>query len=139
MNKYKASIPPPDIGSEYFVSSTWTNYGFWVILATSWLAHKIMYYIPEEGTKHNGDLLDALTYNTVGVFCFFILNIVVQNFHVLGKYISIFCCILNFYLIAVILYISLISHFPLADLGSVIYFGFAAYLYDKDYKLGLKS
>ena len=136
-NRYKASFPAPDIGSNYFVSSTWSCYGFWALLALTPLAHYMMYYT-EDGLAHGEDL-NTLVYVILGAISLFVLNIAAQSICWLGRLLAVVCFSMSLFFILSIIYLSIYAHFPIAYFGPVIYFGLAAYFYNKDYLKAIKT
>ena len=129
-NRYKASFPAPDIGSNYFVSSTWSSYGFWALLALTPLAHYMMYY---------GEDLNTLVYVILGAITLFVLNIAAQSICWLGRLLAVVCFSISLFFILLLIYLSVYSHFPIAYLGAISYFGLAAYFYNKDYLKAIKT
>ncbi|WP_024604291.1 MULTISPECIES: hypothetical protein [unclassified Pseudoalteromonas] len=136
-NRYKASFPAPDIGSNYFVSSTWSSYGFWALLALTPLAHYMMYYT-EDGLAHGEDL-NTLVYVILGAITLFVLNIAAQSICWLGRLLAVVCFSISLFFILLLIYLSVYSHFPVAYLGAISYFGLAAYFYNKDYLKAIKT
>ena len=136
-NRYKASFPAPDIGSNYFVSSTWSSYGFWALLALTPLAHYMMYYT-EDGLAHGEDL-NTLVYGILGAITLFVLNIAAQSICWLGRLLAVVCFSISLFFILSIIYLSIYAHFPIAYLGAISYFGLAAYFYNKDYLKVVKT
>ncbi|WP_278382405.1 hypothetical protein [Pseudoalteromonas distincta] len=136
-NRYKASFPAPNIGSDYFVSSTWSSYGFWALLALTPLAHYMMYYT-EDGLAHGEDL-NTFVYVILGAITLFVLNIAAQSICWLGRLLAVVCFSVSLFFILSIIYLSIYAHFPIAYFGPVIYFGLAAYFYNKDYLKVVKT
>ena len=136
-NRYKASFPAPDIGSNYFVSSTWSSYGFWALLALTPLAHYMMYYT-EDGLAYGEDL-NTLVYVILGAITLFVLNIAAQSICCLGRLLAVVCFSISLFFILLLIYLSVYSHFPIAYLGAISYFGLAAYFYNKDYLKAIKT
>ena len=136
-NRYKASFPAPDIGSNYFVSSTWSSYGFWALLALTPLAHYMMYYT-EDGLAQGEDL-NTLVYVILGAINLFVLNIAAQSICWLGRLLAVVCFSMSLFFILLLIYLSVYSHFPIAYLGAISYFGLAAYFYNKDYLKAIKT
>ncbi|MBH0091028.1 MULTISPECIES: hypothetical protein [unclassified Pseudoalteromonas] len=136
-NRYKASFPAPNIGSEYFVSSTWSSYGFWALLALTPLAHYMMYY-SVDGLEHGKDL-NAVGIIALGALALFVLNIAAQSIRWLGRLLAVVCFSISLFFILLLIYLSVYSHFPIAYLGAISYFGLAAYFYNKDYLKAIKT
>jgi len=132
-NRYKASFPTPNLGKEFFDSSTWVNYGFWAMLVVSFFAHGIMYYHPDTGYAYEEDLI-AIGINAVGLASLFVLKLFAQNIYIIGKFMSVLCFIVCFAFIIAMIYMTIYDHFPIAYSGGILYFGFASYLINKDYK-----
>ncbi|MGO3422893.1 hypothetical protein [Pseudoalteromonas sp. HL-AS1] len=122
-NRYKASFPAPNIGSDYFVSSTWSSYGFWALLALTPLAHYMMYYT-EDGLAHGEDL-NTLVYVILGAITLFVLNIATQSIRWLGRLLAVVCFSISLFFILLLICLSVYSHFPIAYLGAISYFGLA--------------
>lgn len=136
-NRYKASFPAPNIGSDYFVSSTWSSYGFWALLALTPLAHYMMYY-SVDGLEHGKDL-NAVGVTMLGALALFVLNIAAESIRWLGRFLAVVCFSVSLFFILSIIYLSIYAHFPIAYFGPVIYFGLAAYFYNKDYLKVVKT
>ena len=95
-NRYKASFPAPNIGSDYFVSSTWSSYGFWALLALTPLAHYMMYY-SVDGLEHGEDL-NTLVYVILDAITLFVLNIAAQFICWLGRLLAVVCFSISLFL-----------------------------------------
>ncbi len=100
-NRYKASFPAPNIGSNYFVSSTWSSYGFWALLALTPLAHYMMYYT-EDGLAHGEDL-NTLVYVILGAITSFVLNIAAQSICWLGRLLAVVCFSISLFFILLLI------------------------------------
>jgi len=132
-NRYKASFPTPNSSTEFFDSSTWVNYGFWGMLVVSFFTHGIMYYHPDTGFSYEKDLI-VIGINVIGLASLFVLKLFAQNIYIVGKFMSVMCYIVSLFFISIMIYMTIVSHFPIAYSGGVLYFGLAGYLLNKDYK-----
>ncbi|KPZ56660.1 hypothetical protein AN389_03259 [Pseudoalteromonas sp. P1-7a] len=96
-----------------------------------------MMYYSEDGLAHGEDL-NTLGYVIFGAIILFVLNIAAQSISWLGRLLAVVCFSISLFFILLLIYLSAYSHFPIAYLGVISYFGLAAYFYNKDYLKALK-
>ena len=92
-----------------------------------------MMYYTEDGLAHGEDL-NTLVYVILGAITLFVLNIAAQSICWLGRLLAVVCFSISLFFILLLIYLSVYSHFPIAYLGAISYFGLAAYFYDIDSK-----
>jgi hypothetical protein len=138
LHRYKASFSSQDSTNEFFDSFTWVNYGFWLALILSFFLHGVMYYHPETGYPDDTHL-EVIGYNAIGVAVLFVLRLFAINFYIVGLFMAALCYITSIVFLTLMIYISFIGNIPIAYISSVLYFGVAGYLLNKDYKKLTKS